>query len=555
MSGTETAVPEMAPVGEAGEWEDAGAGAARVLNQDEIDDLLGLDGAPASGTTLSGLRRVVSAGLVSYERLPMLEIVFDRLVRVLSTSLRNLTSDNVEVSIDKIMSLRFGDYLNAIPLPAMLSVFKAEQWDNLGLMVVDASMIYSIVDTLLGGRRGTTPMRIEGRPYTTIERSLVEKMVGQVLADLSVSFDPVCQVTFRHQRMEVNPRFAAISRASNAAILVKLRLEMDERGGCFDIVLPYATLEPIRDLLLQQFMGERFGHDNIWETHLSEELRDTAVELDAVLGEQSMRLSEVLALQVGSQIIFPLSAQDPVELRCGGVKLFLARTGNRRNHHRGADRGQHSGRHYGSPAVMIAVWNWVADAGLAVLLIATMTMAVRLDRALRVVRRDRAAFETLINNLGAATSSVKAGIQALRAEAERAAEQIARRSEDADKMATDLSFLVEAADRAGARLEQIVQSAASGVVAPPPTPEGEAALGRRLRRRESLARRRNNAAPASVAEPEAASAPAPDSAPAIEPAVREEVARSADDLRERAGITTRRRASPGEPGGHIKLVS
>jgi flagellar motor switch protein FliM len=261
----------------------------------------------------------------------MLEIVFDRLVRILSTSLRHLTSDNVEVSIDKITSLRFGDYMNSIPLPAMLSVFKAEQWDNFGLMVIDAPMIYSVVDVLLGGRRGPSQMRIEGRPYTTIERNLVEKMVIQILSDMSVAFDPVCQVTFRCERTEVNPRFATISRASNAAILIKLRLEMDERGGCFDVILPYATLEPIRDQLLQQFMGERFGRDNIWETHLADELRETAVELEAVLGEQSMNLSEILALKIGSRIVFRLTSEDPVLLRCGGVPLFLGKTGNRRN--------------------------------------------------------------------------------------------------------------------------------------------------------------------------------------------------------------------------------
>ena len=103
---------------------------------------------------------------------------------------------------------------------------------------------------------------------------------------------------------------------------------------------------------------------------------------------------------------------------------------------------------------MISIWNWLADIILAVLLIATLVMAIRLDRALRVVRRDRAVFEALISNLGSATNSVKLGIQALRNEADRAAEQIERRTEDADKLATDLSFLIDAADRAGARLEE-----------------------------------------------------------------------------------------------------
>jgi len=110
---------------------------------------------------------------------------------------------------------------------------------------------------------------------------------------------------------------------------------------------------------------------------------------------------------------------------------------------------------------MIPVWGWIADAVLALLLISTLVMATRLDRALRVVRRDRAVFEALISNLGSATNSVKLGIQALRNEADRAAEQIERRSEDADKLATDLSFLIEAADRAGARLDEARQSLAT----------------------------------------------------------------------------------------------
>lgn len=311
--------------------EDAGAGpdAARVLNQAEIDSLLGFDSGPASDVELSGIQKIISSGLVTYERLPMLEIVFDRLVRIMSTSLRNFTSDNVEVSIDNIVSLRFGDYLNSIPLPAMLAVFKAEEWDNYGLMVVDSAMIYSIVDVLLGGRRGTAQMRIEGRPYTTIERTLVERMIHVVLADLSQAFDPLCPVNFRFERLETNPRFAVVSRLSNAAVLTKLRVEMEDRGGRLELLLPYATLEPVREMLLQQFMGEKFGRDSIWETHLAEELWETDVELSAVIDEQWAKLSDVMSWRVGSRIVLNATAETPVSLRCGGVPLFQGRMGRR----------------------------------------------------------------------------------------------------------------------------------------------------------------------------------------------------------------------------------
>jgi flagellar motor switch protein FliM len=308
-----------------------GAESARVLNQAEIDSLLGVEAGPSDDENRSGMQRIISSGLISYERLPMLEIVFDRLVRVMSTSLRNFTSDNVEVSIDNILSLRFGDYLNSIPLPAMLAVFKADEWDNYGLMVVDSAMIYSIVDVLLGGRRGTAAMRIEGRPYTTIERTLVERLVHVVLTDLSLSFDPLCPVTFRFERLEVNPRFATISRLSNAAVMVRLRVDMEDRGGRMELLLPYATLEPVRELLLQQFMGEKFGRDSIWETHLAEELWNTDVELEVVLDEQTMRLSEVMALVPGSQLLFNTTVGKSVQIRCGGSSLFEGKVGRRKN--------------------------------------------------------------------------------------------------------------------------------------------------------------------------------------------------------------------------------
>jgi len=310
---------------------DIDGGAARVLNQSEIDNLLGFDKDTGGAEARTGMQKIINSGLVSYERLPMLEIVFDRLVRIMSTSLRNFTSDNVEVGIDNIISLRFGDYLNSIPLPAMLAVFKAEEWDNQGLMVIDSAMIYSIVDVLLGGRRGTAAMRIEGRPYTTIERTLVERLIQVVLADLSASFDPLCPVTFRFERLEVNPRFATISRLSNAAILARLRIDMEDRGGKVELLLPYATLEPVRELLLQQFMGEKFGRDSIWETHLAEQLWDTDVELSVVLDEYTMRLSEVIAFKPGQRIMLNTAPGGAVSVRCGNVPLFEGRMGQKNN--------------------------------------------------------------------------------------------------------------------------------------------------------------------------------------------------------------------------------
>ena len=124
----------------------AKGGADRILNQDEIDGLLGFSIDELVNGSQSGIRAIIDSAMVSYERLPMLEILFDRFVRLLTTSLRNFTSDNVEVSIDRMTSVRFGDYLNSIPLPAILSVIKAEEWDNFGLLTVDSNLIYSMIE-------------------------------------------------------------------------------------------------------------------------------------------------------------------------------------------------------------------------------------------------------------------------------------------------------------------------------------------------------------------------------------------------------------------------
>ena len=296
-------------------------------NQEDVASLMGITDPESEIEDKTGIRAIVNSTLVSYERLPMLEIVFDRLVRLMTTSLRNFTSDNVEVSLDNITSIRFGDYLNSIPVPAILAVCHAEELGNYGLLTVESNLIYSIVDVLLGGRRGTAAMRIEGRPYTTIERTLVQRMIEVILADLKQAFEPVTPVTFTLDRLETNPRFAAISRPANAAILVKLRIDMEDRGGRIELMLPYATLEPIRKLLLQQFMGEKFGRDSIWESHLATELWSTKIDIEAILDEQTMPLNQVMNLEVGQTMMLNASPDSKIELRCRGVPLLTGRMG------------------------------------------------------------------------------------------------------------------------------------------------------------------------------------------------------------------------------------
>jgi flagellar motor switch protein FliM len=195
---------------------------------------------------------------------------------------------------------------------------------------VDSNLIYSIVDVLLGGR-GAPAVRVEGRPYTSIETNLMRRLIGLVLEDAEAAFKPLSPVKFELERLETNPRFAAIARQADAAILIKLNIDMEDRGGRIEVLLPYATLEPIRELLLQGFMGEKFGHDNIWESHLATEIHKTSILIEAVLDEMTLPLQRVMSLKVGDTVVLNSGPDDPVHLRCGDIPLVtgaMGRTGS-----------------------------------------------------------------------------------------------------------------------------------------------------------------------------------------------------------------------------------
>ena len=299
-----------------------------TFDQADIDALFGFD-AGAAAAPKSGLKAVIESNVISHERLPMLEVVCDRMVRTFATSMRNLTSDAIEVTLEEVTSARFGDFMNRVALPAMIAVFKAREWENYGIVTIDSGLIYAVVDALLGGRKGNEPVRIDGRGFTTIETSLVSKMVTLALKDLAEAFEPIAPVTMELERIETSPRFAAIAGSTNIASVATFRVDMEGRGGKFTVLLPYATIEPVRDKLLQRFMGEKLGRDKIWEIHMAQQIRQTEVEVDVVLGEKALRLQEVMSLAVGQTISLNAGPDDPLEIQCGGVPLGRAQVGQR----------------------------------------------------------------------------------------------------------------------------------------------------------------------------------------------------------------------------------
>jgi len=306
---------------------DAGDGA---LDQAGIDALFGDVGAAPMRPRV-GLKAVIESDVIAYDRLPMLEVVFDRMIRTFATSMRNLTSDAIDVSLEGVTSVRFGDFVNRVKLPAMIGVFRVEEWRNYGLLSVEPGLIYSVVDALLGGRTAGAAGRqvIDGRAFTGIETGLVARMIRLALDDFAAALAPVAAVTASLDRVETSPRFASIADPTNICAVATLRVDMDGRGGAFSILLPYATIEPVRQLLGQRFMGEKRGPENIWGAHMAAEIRRTEVSADVVLGEATVPLGEVRRFAVGQTLSLGLKPSDPLRLQVGGRVLALGRIGQR----------------------------------------------------------------------------------------------------------------------------------------------------------------------------------------------------------------------------------
>src|SRR6202022_5057163 len=96
---------------------------------------------------------------------------------------------------------------------------------------------------------------------------------------------------------------------------------MEDRGGNIELLLPYATIEPIRPVLLQMFMGEKFGRDPIWEGHFATEVGQAEISVDAVLYEADIPLKQLMKLKVGDTLPLEMRADALAPVRCGGGPL------------------------------------------------------------------------------------------------------------------------------------------------------------------------------------------------------------------------------------------
>ncbi|MEM8772967.1 MAG: flagellar motor switch protein FliM [Pseudomonadota bacterium] len=297
------------------------------LDTDEINDILGFDLSGETGEDRSGLRALINSALVSHRRMPLLDVIFDRSARHMTTSLRHLTNENVDVSLDDTSALRFGEFIGSISGSTVVGVLRAERLDNLCLLAVDAAFVYSIVDVLLGGRRGGSALYFEDRGFTQIELGLVEKVMGLIAGDLAQAFQPVAEVQFSIDRIETTPRFATIAQDASVCSLAKFRIDMEDRGGRAAILIPHATLEPVQKILRQEYFHEGGAGEKIWRDHLMSQITAARIDLKAVIAERDISLEDLAGLSCGDTIQFTGFSGERAEIRAGALAVASGAVG------------------------------------------------------------------------------------------------------------------------------------------------------------------------------------------------------------------------------------
>ncbi len=275
----------------------------------------------------SGVEMLIEKALNSHARLPMLEIIYDRFVRVLSNSLRGLTSHTVDVDLDKINISRFGEYIDSIPTPTMIAVIKAVEWDHYGLVVIESSLLYTFMDILFGGRKVPQPLKVEGRQYTSIEQNIIQVITEMILNDLSSCFEPITPVTFQLDRLESNPKFAMISRPDDAINHLSLNITMEKRDGKIDIIFPYSSIEPVKKILSKSFLGERGSKDPTWLRHFESEISNAKITAEVILNGKTSSLKEALNMKVGNTLLLDIMANDELYMKVSGLKVATGKLG------------------------------------------------------------------------------------------------------------------------------------------------------------------------------------------------------------------------------------
>jgi flagellar motor switch protein FliM len=254
-------------------------------------------------------------------RLPTLDIINQMFSRLFRNSFTSLMKKSADISAASTDSVKFGEFLRSLPVPASLHVFRMEPLRGFGLIVVESKLVFALVDNFFGGV-GNSDMETDKRDFSAIEVRMTKNVVLSALEDWEKAWKPVHPVKISYVRSEGNPQFAAIVPPTDTVLVVVFDVEMENTSGSITICIPYSTVEPIIPKLKESFQSEKMEVDKIWVKRLQEELMETELEASVELGTAAITPSKFMELQVGNVLMLGNDVSDPLLVKVEGVPKF-----------------------------------------------------------------------------------------------------------------------------------------------------------------------------------------------------------------------------------------
>ncbi|MFC3686435.1 MULTISPECIES: flagellar motor switch protein FliM [Hydrogenophaga] len=301
------------------------------LSQEEVDALLeGVTGesqklekddVPTDGVrvyNLSSQERIVRG------RMPTMEIVNERFSRNLRLGLFNFIRRSPEVSVGGVQVQKYSAFLRELAVPTNFNIMAVRPLRGNGLVVCEPNLLFGVIDSLYGGN-GKFHTRIEGRDFSPTEQRVIDRLVEVVAEEYKKAWRGVYPIELAYQRSEMQPQFATIATPSEIVVSTSFTLEIGDITGSLHICIPYATLEPIRDVLYSSVQGDAIEVDRRWVKLLGQEIQAAEVTMVAELAQTDATVEQLLAMQVGDFI--ELDRNPAIKAHVDGVPLFECQYG------------------------------------------------------------------------------------------------------------------------------------------------------------------------------------------------------------------------------------
>jgi flagellar motor switch protein FliM len=277
------------------------------LSQDEVDALLkGVTGEADEVKTAADTSGVRPYNLATQERIvrgrmPTLEIINERFARQLRIGLFNFMRRTAEISVGPIRIIKYNEFIRNLVVPTNLNMVQARPLRGTSLFIFDPNLVFLIVDNLFGGD-GRFHTRVEGRDFTQTEQRIIQRLLGVVFEEYEKSWKPVYELKFEYLRAEMNTQFANIATPNEVVVVTTFNIEFGATSGEFHICLPYAMIEPVRDLLYSSMQGDHLEVDKRWLRLLAQQVQTAEVQLVATLGQAAVTFNQILKMKAGDVI-------------------------------------------------------------------------------------------------------------------------------------------------------------------------------------------------------------------------------------------------------------